>query len=120
MSHSPSLASTSVTETSFALLQKRRQADLVAKKKQLQSINAIKALRKVVNNSLTENERQVAERKLAKHEKLVREGVTGIRLGKHFVPKTQIDVQLGEDLTETLRELKVCFNSLVRSCKSSS
>jgi len=30
----------------------------------------------------------------------------GQRLGKHTVPKGDIDVQLGEDLTESFRDLK--------------
>ena len=35
-------------------------------------------------------------------------GMKGRRLGKHRVPEGDIDVQLGEDLSESLRALKVC------------
>ena len=35
----------------------------------------------------------------------------GRRLGKHLVPEGNVDVQLGEDLSESLRGLKVGFFS---------
>lgn len=39
-------------------------------------------------------------------------GMKGRRLGKHRVPEGDIDVQLGEDLSESLRALKVCCRYL--------
>ena len=37
----------------------------------------------------------------------VRKGLAGRRIGKHKVPESHIDVQIGEDLAENLRTLKV-------------
>jgi len=37
----------------------------------------------------------------------LRKGLAGRRFGKHKVPESQIDVQVGEDLAENLRTLKV-------------
>lgn len=34
-------------------------------------------------------------------------GLAGQRLGKHIVPTGEVDVQLGEELSESLRGLKV-------------
>lgn len=45
-----------------------------------------------------------------RHEQQMKEkfskGLTGQKLGKHIVPEGEIDVQLGEDLSENLRTLK--------------
>lgn len=38
---------------------------------------------------------------------LLKEGLAGVKIGKHVVPKQPIDVQLGEELSESLRALKV-------------
>lgn len=54
----------------------------------------------------TEQERKAAERLLEQAEAL-RKGLAGRRWGKHKVPEERIDVQLGEDLRPSLRELKV-------------
>jgi len=48
------------------------------------------------------------ERRRALREKL-KQGLAGQRFGKHTVQKVKIDVQLGEDLTDSLRGLKVSF-----------
>jgi nucleolar protein 53 len=51
-------------------------------------------------------------------EKLKKQGLAGQKLGKHKVPKSNVIVQLGEDLTESLRGLKVCTHyHPIRSCK---
>ena len=54
----------------------------------------------------TEQERKAAARLLEQAEAL-RKGLAGRRWGKHKVPTERIDVQLGEDLRSSLRELKV-------------
>lgn len=46
-------------------------------------------------------------RQTARTERLKQRGLIGQRLGKHRVQEGQVDVQLGEELTESLRELKV-------------
>ena len=66
--------------------------------------------------SVQEKERQIKLRLLA--EKLKKQGLAGQKLGKHKVPESNVIVQLGEDLTESLRGLKVCTSCHpFRSCK---
>jgi nucleolar protein 53 len=48
----------------------------------------------------------LAEREAKLKEKL-RGGLSGTKLGRHRVGSGEIDVQLGEDLSESLRGLKV-------------
>jgi nucleolar protein 53 len=59
-----------------------------------------------VESAKNEQERVVAQRKLEKMEQL-RKGLAGQRFGKHKVAEGDIDVQLGEDLSDSLRGLKV-------------
>lgn len=56
---------------------------------------------------MTERERQRLEKQLAVAEKLRQSGLVGQRLGKHRIRETEPDVQLGEELSETLRGMKV-------------
>ena len=56
---------------------------------------------------MTAKEKAREMKRLALAEKLKKQGLAGKKLGKHKVPEGQIDVQLGEDLTESLRGLKV-------------
>jgi nucleolar protein 53 len=70
------------------------------------SILHVKSLRKTVESQLSSRERIVAERKAARESRL-KDGLAGERLGKHKVASGEIDVQLGDELAETLRELKV-------------
>ena len=58
---------------------------------------------------MSEAERGRFRRQLAARDKLRRSGLAGRRLGKHKVPEKEVDVQLGEDLSESLRALKVCW-----------
>ena len=48
------------------------------------------------------------QKKFALQEKLRTEGLAGRRIGKHMVREEEPIVQLGEDLSESLRGLKVC------------
>ena len=50
------------------------------------------------------------EKRLALQMKLKQAGLAGQRLGKHKVPESQVEVQIGEDLSESLRALKVRFD----------
>ena len=58
---------------------------------------------------MSEAEQGRFQRQLAARDKLRRSGLAGRRLGKHKVPEKEVDVQLGEDLSESLRALKVCW-----------
>jgi hypothetical protein len=84
--------------------QQRSLKEKANQKKLLATLNRLKALRKEVEAARTEQERNAAERKLEKMEKL-RKGLVGQRVGKHKVTEGDIDVQLGEDLSESLRGL---------------
>ena len=64
-------------------------------------------MRKTLSKDIQERERLRLERsKQASHETL-KKGLAGQRLGRHIVPEGEVDVQLGEDLTESFRALKV-------------
>lgn len=71
------------------------------------SVDTVKTLRKAADNTLAERE-QAAEERRAKEEARLAQGLAGQRLGKHVVRAGEVDVQLGEDLSESLRGLQVC------------
>jgi len=87
------------------LTQKRALAEKARRKNELQIINSFKLLRRSTNNTLSAREQAHALRRAALQEKLKR-GLAGQKLGKHKVPVEEVDVQLGEDLSESLRALK--------------
>jgi nucleolar protein 53 len=72
----------------------------------LATLDRTKALKSEIEAARNEQERKAAQRKLQKMEEL-RKGLAGRKLGGHTVPEGDIDVQLGEDLSESLRGLKV-------------
>ena len=78
----------------------------IRKKRLLATVDRVKSLKVEVETAKTEQERKAAERLLEQAEAL-RKGLAGRRWGKHKVPEERIDVQLGEDLRPSLRELKV-------------
>lgn len=71
------------------------------------SISLAKGLRRSNARLMAQQETEQVHRKIALKDRLRRHGLAGQRLGKHKVPERQIEVQLGEDLTENLRGLKV-------------
>jgi nucleolar protein 53 len=73
------------------------------------SSTSLKSLRTSgLHKSTLASQRHAASREKLR-EKLRTQGLKGKRLGKHWVPEGDVDVQLGEDLSESLRELKVGF-----------
>lgn len=76
-----------------------------ARKKMLVTLDRAKSLAKEIDNARTEHEREEAERKLERLKQL-HKGLMGTRVGKHRVIEPEVDVQLGEDLAETLTGLK--------------
>lgn len=48
----------------------------------------------------------VMQRRQAKAERLRREGLAGERVGKYTVPRRRVDVQTGDELSESLRQLR--------------
>ncbi|KAG8741803.1 hypothetical protein FRC10_002402 [Ceratobasidium sp. 414] len=85
-----------------ALAEKRSRANLAQKRQQLASLTTLKSLHRAAVSAQSEAERAAAERA----EKQLAKGLVGMRIGKHIVKGGDIEVQLGEDLAESLRELK--------------
>lgn len=85
--------------------EKRALAEKIARKRMLASVDSAKAMRKALGRTLAERERVRTERQQAEEERL-KKGLGGQRLGKHRVPEGEVDVQLGEELSESLRALK--------------
>ncbi|KAL4242802.1 Ribosome biogenesis protein NOP53 [Abortiporus biennis] len=86
--------------------EKRALAEKLAQKRLLSSITAAKSLRKLaVRTSNTREQQRLAEQKQLEA-KLKDGGLAGQKLGKHVVSEGEIDVQLGEELSESLRALK--------------
>ena len=80
--------------------------DRLQRKRLLATVDRVKLLKADVETARTEQERKATERLLERAEGL-RKGLAGRRVGKYKVPAERIDVQLGEDLRPSLRELKV-------------
>ena len=55
-------------------------------------------------------EEERVQRRLAMKDMIRRRGLAGQKLGKHTVPEGDIEVQLGEDLSETFRSIKVRYH----------
>ncbi|KAG2129180.1 P60-like protein [Suillus bovinus] len=85
--------------------EKQALAEKAARKKMLATITMAKSLRSSAEKvSQQQNQARLA-RQLALKMKL-RKGLAGQRLGKYKVPENEIEVQIGEDLSENLRTLK--------------
>jgi len=72
-------------------------------------VNDAKNIRRAAAISMIEREQFREQRRRATVEKLEKQGLSGMKIGKHKVPEPDIEVQLGEDLSESLRGLKVCY-----------
>jgi len=72
------------------------------------SVDTAKTLRKVVDRALAARVQASAERRAEQEARLAQGGLVGQKLGKHVVRERQVDVQLGEELSESLRGLQVC------------
>jgi nucleolar protein 53 len=87
-------------------MQRQTMENRLRKKRLLATVDHVRSLKADVETAKTDQERKAAERLLEQAEAL-RKGLAGRRWGKHRVPEERIDVQLGEDLRPSLRELKV-------------
>ncbi|KAI0701935.1 ribosome biogenesis protein Nop53/GLTSCR2 [Cytidiella melzeri] len=86
--------------------EKRALAEKAAAKRFLASVHGAKSLRKTLSKDAAHRERiRLEQHQLALQEKL-KKGLAGQRLGKHIVPEGEVDVQLGEDLSESFRAIK--------------
>ncbi|MBA2003525.1 hypothetical protein HLX68_24405, partial [Escherichia coli] len=48
----------------------------------------------------------VQQRRRQKEERLRSQGIAGTRIGKHAVPSQRVDVQTGDELSDSLRRLR--------------
>jgi len=85
--------------------EKRALTEKLNQRRMLASLSAAKALRKSVTKKSHLREKLRAQREAELQDKLTH-GLGGQKIGKHVVPKGEVVVQLGEDLTESLRGLK--------------
>lgn len=85
--------------------EKRALAEKAARKKMLATITMVKSLRLTAEKVGQQQNQARLARQLALKMKL-RKGLAGQRLGKYKVPENEIEVQIGEDLSENLRTLK--------------
>lgn len=86
--------------------QKRALAERALRRKLLASVDSVKTIRKEVDKNKSAHAHLEAARRARLQDRL-RKGLAGQRLGKHTVKEDNVDVQLGEDLSESLRGLKV-------------
>lgn len=87
--------------------QKHALVEKAHRKRLLNSINQVKGIRSDLSKLADACQQARLARQLALRLKL-RNGIAGQRLGKHRVPEIEIEVQIGEDLSENLRNFKVC------------
>ncbi|KAG7089821.1 hypothetical protein E1B28_011469 [Marasmius oreades] len=87
------------------LEEKRILAERAAKKRMLSALNSISA--RNLRKSTTPNSEEIAARRRELLAVKLKNGLAGRRMGKYKVPEGHIDVQLGEELSESLRGLKV-------------
>ncbi|KAL0945916.1 hypothetical protein HGRIS_012199 [Hohenbuehelia grisea] len=87
------------------LAEKRALSERAARKRLLASIDSAKSLKRSTEKRLSAQAQANVDKQRALREKL-RQGLAGQKLGKHKVPTGEVDVQLGEDLSESLRALK--------------
>ncbi|KIY72215.1 P60-like protein [Cylindrobasidium torrendii FP15055 ss-10] len=87
------------------LAERRLLANKAANKRMLVAIAQAKSLRKELHRTSSQ---QVEERERLKKEisEKLKGGLAGHKLGKHKIPEYEVDVQLGEDLSESLRAMK--------------
>ena len=60
-----------------------------------------------IRKVLAQREQERIKRRLLEEERLRTQGLAGRKLGKHRVPEEDLQVQLGDELSETLRGMKV-------------
>jgi len=92
-------------------------ADKTAKKRMLAQMDSVKTFRRAALSGKDQHTVALAARKEAA-EKKQRESLAGQRLGKHKVATGEIAVQLGDELGDSLRTLKVRSGQVTFRCTS--
>jgi len=88
------------------LAEQRALTAKVAKRRMLASVTEAKALRHKMLKTKKAREEERAQRRLAMKDRIRRRGLAGQKLGKYTVPEGDVEVQLGEDLSESFRGIK--------------
>ncbi|KAF8465863.1 tumor suppressor protein Gltscr2 [Russula ochroleuca] len=70
------------------------------------SVDTVKTLRKAADRTQAARIKVAAERRAKQEALLAQNGLTGQKFGKHVVREGELDVQLGEELSESLRGLQ--------------
>ncbi|VDB96656.1 unnamed protein product [Peniophora sp. CBMAI 1063] len=89
-----------------AKLDARALAEKAARKRLSAQVDSARRFAKLTAQEQAAAALRAAQRKEARLARL-RAGLGGVRLGKHVVPRGEVDVQLGEELSESLRGLRV-------------
>ncbi|KAH8990727.1 tumor suppressor protein Gltscr2 [Lactarius akahatsu] len=74
------------------------------------SVDSAKSLRKAADKTRAARARAAEERRVKREALLAQSGLAGQKLGKHVVREGEVDVQLGEELSESLRGLQPTGN----------
>lgn len=69
-------------------------------------VSQLPAHLKALRQRMRTRQALVEERRARKLARMQSEGIAGFRVGKHIVPKQHVDVQTGDELSESLRQLK--------------
>ncbi|EIW79440.1 P60-like protein [Coniophora puteana RWD-64-598 SS2] len=85
--------------------EKHALAERALRKRLLGSVSQARSFRKEADRSAETREQARLARLFAQNAKL-KQGLAGQKIGKHKVPNSRVDVQLGEDLSESFRALK--------------
>ncbi|KZS96834.1 hypothetical protein SISNIDRAFT_463582 [Sistotremastrum niveocremeum HHB9708] len=85
--------------------QKRAKLALSAKRRQLSHLSSLKSLRRSLSSTTASSTLDRQKKEEARKEKM-KEGLGGTRVGKWVVGEGGVDVLVGEELVESLRELK--------------
>ncbi|KAJ4488251.1 ribosome biogenesis protein Nop53/GLTSCR2 [Lentinula aciculospora] len=88
------------------LADRRRLVERAAKRRQLSYLSELNAKRSKWMGISPAPQDLIQKRKKALQEKL-QAGIAGQKFGKHRVPESFVDVQLGDELSESLRGMKV-------------
>ncbi|KAN0139189.1 Ribosome biogenesis protein Nop53/GLTSCR2 [Lactarius tabidus] len=74
------------------------------------SVDTAKSLRKAADKTQATRAQIAAERRAKREALLAQSGLAGQKLGKHVVREGEVDVQLGEELSESLRGIQPTGN----------
>jgi len=82
--------------------------DRTLRKRLHASVDTVKTLRNAADRMRVARAKATAERHAKQEARLALNGLAGQKFGKHVVREGEVDVQLGEELSESLRGLQVC------------